>query len=226
MSLRRTVADLYPGYFALVMATGVISVASYQLGFHWLGWLLFGINLVAFGILWLQTIARSIAFFPRLLADLLDYRRGPGFFTIVAATCVVGIQIMTLTKNLLVPAILWAVATVLWFVLIYTFFAAITVRENKPTLAKGISGAWLNTVVSTQAVSVLGTMVASRFHAVGTEVLFFSLSMFLLGCMLYILIIALILYRFLFFSLTAPEFTPAYWIDMGAERSRRWPVRP
>ena len=50
--------------------------------------------------------------------------------------------------------------------------------------------------------------------------------MFLLGCMLYILIIALILYRFLFFSLTAPEFTPAYWIDMGAERSRRWPVRP
>jgi len=47
MSLRRTVADLYPGYFALVMATGVISVASYQLGFHWLGWILFGINLVA-----------------------------------------------------------------------------------------------------------------------------------------------------------------------------------
>jgi tellurite resistance protein TehA-like permease len=217
MSLRRTVADLYPGYFALVMATGVISVASYQLGFHWLGWILFGINLVAFGILWLQTIARSIAFLPRLLADLLDYRRGPGFFTTVAATCVVGIQIMILTKNLLVPAILWAVATVLWVVLIYTFFAAITVRENKPTLAQGISGAWLNTVVSTQAVSILGTMVASRFHVVGTNVLFFSLSMFLLGCMLYILIIALILYRFLFFSLTAPEFSPAYWIDMGAE---------
>jgi tellurite resistance protein TehA-like permease len=112
MSLRRTVADLYPGYFALVMATGVISVASYQLGFHWIGWILFGINLVAFGILWLQTIARSIAFLRRLVADLLDYRRGPGFFTTVAATCVVGIQIMILTKNLLVPAILWAVATV------------------------------------------------------------------------------------------------------------------
>ena len=217
MSLRRNVADLYPGYFALVMATGVISVASYQLGFYWLGWLLFGINLVAFGILWLLTIARSTAFLPRLIADLLDYCRGPGFFTIVAATCVVGIQIMTLTRNLLAPAILWVVATVLWFVLIYTFFAAVTVRENKPTLARGISGAWLNTVVSTQAVSILGTMVVSHFHAVGREVLFFSLSMFLLGCMLYILIIALILYRFLFFSLTAPEFTPAYWIDMGAE---------
>lgn len=217
MSLKRNVADLYPGYFALVMATGIVSVASYQLGFYWVAWILFGINIVAYGVLSLQTVARLIVFLPRLLADLLDYHRGPGFFTTIAATCVVGIQIMILTNNFLVPAILWAVATVLWFVLIYSFFAAITVRENKPTLANGISGAWLNTVVSTQAVSILGTMVASRLHSVGTEVLFFSLSMFLLGCMLYILIIALILYRFLFFNLTAPEFTPAYWIDMGAE---------
>ena len=47
-----------------------------------------------------------------------------------------GIQILILTNNLLVPAILWALGTVLWFVLIYAFFAAITVRENKPTLAR------------------------------------------------------------------------------------------
>jgi tellurite resistance protein TehA-like permease len=217
MSLKRILADLYPGYFALVMATGVVSVASYQLGFYWVAWILFAINIGAYGVLSLQTVARFIRFLPRLLADLVDYRRGPGFFTAVAATCVIGIQILTLTHSVLLPVILWLVATVLWFLLIYTFFAAITVRENKPTLAKGISGAWLNTVVSTQAVSILGTMVVSPFHRLGGMVLFFSLSMFLLGCMLYILIIALILYRFLFFSLTAPEFTPAYWIDMGAE---------
>jgi tellurite resistance protein TehA-like permease len=215
--LRRKLADLYPGYFALVMASGIVSVAGYQLGFYWVAWILFVINIVAYGVLSLQTVARLTLFLPRLLADLVDYGRGPGFFTEVAATCVLGIQIVILTNNLLVPAILWALGTVLWFVLIYAFFAVITVRENKPTLSKGISGAWLNTVVSTQGVSILGTMVVSRFHGVEREVLFFSLSMYLLGCMLYILIITLILYRFLFFSLTASEFTPAYWIDMGAE---------
>jgi len=217
LRLRHGLADLYPGYFALVMATGIVSVAGYQLGFHQVARLLFLINIVAYGILSIQTFVRLVRFFPRLLADLGDYSRGPGFFTQVAATCVLGIQILTLTNNLLIPVLLWALAAALWFVLIYTFFAAITVRENKPTLARGISGAWLNTVVSTQAVSVLGTMVAAQFHGLQREVLFFSLSMYLLGCMLYILIIALILYRFLFFSLTAPEFTPAYWIDMGAE---------
>ncbi len=214
---RHGLADLYPGYFALVMATGIVSVAGHQLGFYRIAWLLFLINVAAYGVLSFQTLVRLVRFFPQLLADLVDYGRGPGFFTQVAATCVLGVQILTLTNDLLIPVLLWALATLLWFVLIYTFFAAITVRENKPTLARGISGAWLNTVVSTQAVSVLGTMVAPRFHGLEREVLFFSLSMYLLGCMLYILIIALILYRFLFFSLTAPEFTPAYWIDMGAE---------
>jgi len=152
----RKLADLYPGYFALVMATGIVSVAGYQLGFYWVAWILFVINIVAYGFLSLQTVARLVRFRPRLLADLVDYRRGPGFFTEVAATCVLGIQIVILTNNFLVPAILWALGTVLWFVLIYAFFAAITVRENKPTLEKGISGAWLNTVVSTQGVSILG----------------------------------------------------------------------
>ncbi len=47
-------------------------------------------------------------------------------------------------------------------------------------------------------------------------VLLFSLVMHLLGGMLYLLIICLIFYRFTFFSLTAKEFAPTYWINMGA----------
>ena len=105
--LRRQLADLYPGYFALVMATGIVSVAGYQLGFYWVAWILFVINIVAYGVLSLQTVTRLARFRSRLLADLVDYGRGPGFFTEVAATCVLGIQIVILTNNLLVPAILW-----------------------------------------------------------------------------------------------------------------------
>jgi tellurite resistance protein TehA-like permease len=40
--------------------------------------------------------------------------------------------------------------------------------------------------------------------------------MFLLGCMLYIIIITLIFYRLTFFKLRAEEFAPPYWINMGA----------
>ena len=38
---------------------------------------------------------------------------------------------------------LWFAALALWFVLTYTFFTAVTVRAQKPTLEAGINGAWL-----------------------------------------------------------------------------------
>lgn len=155
--LTRAVADLYPGYFALVMATGIVSIGSHQLGFYWIAWILFLLGIVAYVALWLQTILRLGFFLPRLLTDLVDYGRGPGFFTLISATCVLGIQVLALTKDLRAAAILWILSAVLWLILIYTFFAALTVREKKPTLAQGISGGWLHTVVSTEAVSVLGT---------------------------------------------------------------------
>ena len=43
----------------------------------------------------------------------------------------------------------------LWVGLTYTIFAAFTIKEDKPTLDQGISGAWLLAVVATQSIAVL-----------------------------------------------------------------------
>jgi tellurite resistance protein TehA-like permease len=43
-----------------------------------------------------------------------------------------------------------------------------------------------------------------------------ALSLYMLGAALYLLIITLVVYRMVFFPLRAREFTPPYWIDMGA----------
>lgn len=214
--LWRGVADLYPGYFALVMATGIVSNAAYLLGMGAVSWVLFPINQVCYGILWLLTLARLIWFFPRVGADLTDHTRGPGFFTVVAGTCVLGSQFVLLAGNYDAAILLWSTGVVLWVTLIYTFFTAVTVRVSKPTLENGLNGGWLIAVVATQSVSVLGTMVAPRFAEWEAVLLFFTLSMYLLGGMLYGLIMALIFYRFTFFSLTPNALTPPYWINMGA----------
>ncbi|EES74102.1 tellurite resistance/C4-dicarboxylate transporter family protein [Paenibacillus barengoltzii] len=104
----------------------------------------------------------------------------------------------------------------LWVVIMYTFFTAVTVRKEKPTLAEGINGAWLIAAVATQSVSILGTLISS-FLTDGREVvLFFTLCMYLLGCMLYLNIITLIFYRFTFVDLKYAALTPPYWINMGA----------
>ena len=104
---------------------------------------------------------------------------------------------------------LWYVCIVTWVMLIYTFFGAATLQADKPDLAHGINGAWLIAVVATQAVSILGTLVSPKFGGNSEQILFFTLSMYLLGCMFYILIISLIFYRFLFFRTAARRSDPA-----------------
>jgi tellurite resistance protein TehA-like permease len=212
----QALANLFPGYFALVMATGIISVATYRLDLRPIAWTLLVINVAAYAILWLLTLLRLASYFPRVLADITDHNRGPGFFTLVAGTCVLGTQLVIVTGSSAVARLLWMLGVALWMVVMYTFFTAVTVRENKPTLETGINGAWLIAAVATQSISVLGTLLAPQFDAGRELVLFFTLSMYLLGCMLYLSIITLIFYRFTFINLSLAALTPPYWINMGA----------
>ncbi|MBI4283682.1 MAG: tellurite resistance/C4-dicarboxylate transporter family protein, partial [Chloroflexi bacterium] len=215
-SLQKGTAELFPGYFALVMATGIISIAAYLLGITWLGWALFYINIVFFVILWLLTIIRLTRYFPRLLADLKDYGRGPGFFTLVAGTSILGNQFVILAGNLMLSIILWILAAILWLILIYTFFTAVMTHEHKPDLEHGIHGGWLVIVVATQSVSILETLIAYKFGIWHEPLLFSAFSLYLLGCMLYIIMISLIFYRLVFFHLVPEALTPPYWVNMGA----------
>ena len=86
----RAIGNLNPAYFALVMATGIISVAAHQLGLGLLADVLLALNLVFYPLLWLLTIARLVWFPRRFFADLGDHARGAGNFTAAAATCVLG----------------------------------------------------------------------------------------------------------------------------------------
>ncbi len=209
-------ANLFPGYFALVMATGIISIAGFQLSLKPVAWVLLVINLIAYAILWLLLLIRLLRFFPRVKADIMDHARGPGFFTVVAGTCVLGSELVIVLGQYRAAAILWIIGILLWVLIMYTFLTAVTVQEEKPPLETGISGTWLLATVATQSISVLGTLLADYFKAYRESLLFFTLCMFLLGCMLYLLLITLIFYRFTFVKLTTVTLTPPYWINMGA----------
>lgn len=214
--LTEAVAGLFPGYFALVMATGIISIATHLLKMEAIAWTLLVINVVAYAVLWLLTLLRLLWYFPRLAADLTSHTRGPGFFTLVAGTCVLGSQSVIIVGNYAAATWLWLLGLILWLLVMYTFFTAVTIRENKPSLEAGINGAWLIATVATQSISVLGTLLSGQYPAWQEILLFFTLCMYLLGCMLYLSIITLIFYRFTFLELTTAALTPPYWINMGA----------
>jgi tellurite resistance protein TehA-like permease len=151
-----------------------------------------------------------------LLDDLASHQRGPGFFTTVAGTCVLGTQVLVLIDLRAAAWVMWGFGLALWLVIIYSFFTAITVRQDKPVLADGIHGSWLIVIVATQSVSVLGTLLVLPESQSRGPVLFLTLCLYLVGSLHYLILITLIVYRFTFFSLDIGQLTPPYWINMGA----------
>ena len=67
------VATLFPGYFALVMATGIIAVAAEQQDVHWLAVGLYAVACVAYVVLWVLHLLRIVRHPRRWFADATDH---------------------------------------------------------------------------------------------------------------------------------------------------------
>ncbi|MCF8039265.1 MAG: tellurite resistance/C4-dicarboxylate transporter family protein [Desulfohalobiaceae bacterium] len=215
-TISQAARGLHPAYFALVMATGIVSMACHQQGFDFLAWGLFYLNIGAYGILWVLTVWRAFRFWSFLAADISSHSLAPGYFTIVAGTGVLGSQVLIIGELPGAAFILWVATLVLWLGLTYTIFTVLIVKEEKPSLAEGLNGGWLVAVVAAQSASVLGSTVAQYAGSAQDTLLLLTFVIWLFGGMLYIWIISLIFYRYLFFQFLPEDMTPPYWINMGA----------
>jgi tellurite resistance protein TehA-like permease len=77
-----------------------------------------------------------------------------------------------------------------------------------------LNGSWLLLVVATESVSITSALLASRGG--GTAMTFFALAFYLLGALFYVLLSALILFRWLFHPMPPSRMDAPWWINMGA----------
>jgi tellurite resistance protein TehA-like permease len=207
---------LSPAYFALVMATGIVSIAADRADLHTIAAVLLWLNAAQYLLLWILTAWRLLRYRRALLDDLTDHRSAPGFFSAVAATGVMGNQLI-LTGAYDLALALWIFGLFIWITLTYAIFTILTIKETKPTIDQGITGAWLLAVVATQSIAVLSALLSRHFEQpVRLHINFVALSMWLWGGMMYIWIISLIFYRYTFFKFSPADFSSPYWINMGA----------
>jgi tellurite resistance protein TehA-like permease len=210
-------AGMSPAYFGLVMATGVVSLASSMMAYRRFGLALFYLNVVQYTVLWVLYGVRAWRYPKRFFGDMAAHATGPGYFTIVAGTGILASQFMLLRDGVRVGTGLFLLAALLWVTLTYAIFTALTVTRRKPHLDKGIGGGWLLAVVATQAVCVSASLLAARTgQPFRLELNLIALTLWLWGGMLYIWMISLIFYRYMFFRFAPRDLAPPYWIDMGA----------
>lgn len=212
--INNQVAVLYPGCFALVMATGIISNALFLEGYR--GWAdaLFAVNLVAYPCLAILTVLRSGRFYRALWADLINPRVVFSFFTIVAATDVFGIGIH-LRGFATVALLMWLVALAIWFVLIYFSFAVL-IFFNTARGANVVHGGWLIAIVGTESLVILGTVIAPETGEFSSAVFVLIHMLWGVGLGLYGIFVTLFAYRIFFFDVEPDDITPLLWVVMGA----------
>lgn len=208
------VRSLYPGYFALVMATGIVSNAFLLLGFGVLSDGLLAVNVVAFPLLMLATVAR-VARHPRALwADLVNPRLVFSFFTLVAATDVLGLQLFL--RGWHEPAaVLWVFALVAWIVLSYFSFSVLSFF-NAGTGADVVHGGWLIAIVGTESLALLGARLAPDLGSLETHAFVTAYMLWGIGIVFYGIFITLFSYRIFFLRLDAADMNPLFWVIMGA----------
>src|SRR5574341_719317 len=79
--LKEGVKGLSPAYFAMVMATGIVSIAAHLLGMPLVAIALFWLNIVTYLVLWFLNVLRVIWFTSQFFSDMVYHKRGTGFLT-------------------------------------------------------------------------------------------------------------------------------------------------
>jgi tellurite resistance protein TehA-like permease len=208
------IAMLFPGSFALVMATGIISNALFVDDWREFSDLMGIVEVLAYSSLVILTVSRAFRFAPALWADLTNPRVVFSFFTIVASTDVLGEGIGL--RGYMTPALyFWLSALLLWVVLLYFSFGVFTLL-NTTHEADIIHGGWLLACVATQSLVTLGTLVAHSLGVLTSATLVPVLMLWSLGLALYALFVVLFVYRLFYFEVGPDDFTPVVWVVMGA----------
>lgn len=214
--IKEEIKTFNPSYFALVMATGIISLASQKLHYTSIAHTLFLLNNVFYFSLLLINIVRLFLFYPQVKADLSTHEKGAGFLSFIAATCILGNGYALGEQQFYTGIILLAVALIAWLFIIYSFLSLVILKAVKPSPEKGLNGSWLLLVVAIQSLCILGTSLAPHLLLPPNTTLFITFCAWLLGVLLYIVLLTLIFYRLTFYPVNAAEVSPSYWIDTGA----------
>jgi tellurite resistance protein TehA-like permease len=213
---KNKIQTLSPSYFALVMATGIVSKAAYLQEQSGISTVLFWTANICFLVLLVLFLWRLFSFFPNVADDLSSHEKGAGFLTLTAGACILGTSYAQVHGAFDVATLFWYFGMLTWAFLVFAFLSNVILSLVKPSPEKGLNGSWFLLVVSTQALSILVGTLSPQLVLPPNITIFFSLFDFLLGAMLYLLLVPVVTYRLLFFPMKPEEVSPSYWINMGA----------
>ncbi|MFC4395641.1 tellurite resistance/C4-dicarboxylate transporter family protein [Arthrobacter sedimenti] len=212
----QAVRTLTPGYFALTMASGIISVGLELEGFHALSLALLVVCALSYLVILALSLLRLAKFAADMRGDFLDPGRAFGFFTFIAGTNVLGARLgMAGLQG--TTAVLLVVAVLAWVVLGYVVpWTAVLGRSERPVV-KDANGSWFIWCVASQSVAVAAASIeplaAPDWRAALALVAVVAWSV---GLILYAAVGIFVSLRLMTYPIRPQDLRPQYFVAMGA----------
>jgi tellurite resistance protein TehA-like permease len=206
-----------PGWFAVAMATGIVSAALLQDGLGPASAVLLWIDAAVFTVLAVIAIWRTAALRGQLLTELRDPRLAGTAFAFVAACGVLGNRLAAtrLPASATIAVVLAAGALLGWLALVITL-AVLRLRRPTRLAASDVNGTWYLSAVGTQSLAIA----AVYLHVTGILPGWLAgpagTAAWCAGLVLYLAVCAAVATRLRFAGLPADEPTAPYWVAMGA----------
>lgn len=209
--------DLPPGYFALVMATGIISLGLHLEGVDVLSTVLVVIAATGYVVLVALTVWRGIRYPRHVVNDFSAAHNGFSFFTFVAGTNVLGSRIAAEHASVALPLALLGVSFAAWLVLGYVIPGLVIGRHQGADILAGLNGTWFIWSVASQSIAVLAaSLEPTAPSGISDALSIIAVLSWGIGLILYGVIGCAVVIRLLTRGIPAADLGPPYWVTMGA----------
>jgi tellurite resistance protein TehA-like permease len=213
--LKDATRNLHPAYFAMIMATGIVSIAFKAMGYERIAEGLFVLNIISYLLLLPLLAGRVLFFWPQVMADMKTPRRAWPFLTFSVGTNTVGAQLILFLHAVVPALLLWVLAAASWACCIYFILFNIVTRQEK-SIADIVDGATLLIIVSTESIALLGVRLLEALSIQSGSMLFMVWMFWATGFALYFLIMPLVMHRMFFYPMEPKDWHGPYWVCMGA----------
>ena len=204
--------ELSPGYFAAVMATGIVSVGLADDGRRLLSRCLLVLTVASFVGLLVLNAWRLVSHRTELVDDFTHPLRGFGFYTFVAAADVLAARIATDAGAL--ALVLLVVAAVCWLLRGYAVPWTTRLGAGERPIVAAANGTWFMWAVGGQSVAVAAAVLAGVRSWPALPAI--AVGAWFLGVFLYAVDGVFVAMRLLAYDFGPDDLTPPYWVAMGA----------
>lgn len=214
-ALQEAVRTLHPGSFALVMATGIVSVGLRANGMTVPSVVLLWLAGGAYLVLVVLSAWRVAAFPAEVRGDLAHPVRGFGLFTFVAGTDVLGAR-LALDGHVTAAAALLTVGVLAWLVLGYVVLWNVVLGGTRQGMLAEANGTWFIWIVASQSVALVAALLQPAVATGRRELALLAVVSWSVGLLWYGVVATLVTARLLLYEVRPADFTPPYWVAMGA----------